>query len=177
MATTPPPAVAEALEPEKCFACGREGAGRFLVDTRDAQMPYVGPRCYRKVIAAGEAGYQPPRGGPRLYLLRGELLEGIARVLCGADPGGLPWEMMHDPGRARYLAMAHAAVAMLGAGPGGERARAIESALSQACTWFEGLIARGDFELTDEWTTQRNVARWRALLLPTPAPATETEER
>lgn len=56
--------------PDQCFACGRklhEGMER-IVDTRDAQTVYVGPECYRKIKAAGEIGYQPPLGGPKLYL-------------------------------------------------------------------------------------------------------------
>jgi len=55
---------------EKCFACDRSlPKHRKLVDTRDAQTVYVGPECYKKIVQAGAAGYQPPLGGPRLYLL------------------------------------------------------------------------------------------------------------
>lgn len=54
----------------KCFACGRKlGASPQLVDTRDAQTVYVGRECYKLVVAAGANGYQPPRGGPRLYII------------------------------------------------------------------------------------------------------------
>lgn len=53
---------------DKCFACGRKlGRKPVLVDTRDAQLVYVGRECYKLVRAAGNAGYQPPKGGPRLY--------------------------------------------------------------------------------------------------------------
>jgi len=52
----------------KCFACGLSIGKRDpeadLVDTRDGQMVWVGSACHRRVIAAGEAGYQPPLGGP-----------------------------------------------------------------------------------------------------------------
>jgi hypothetical protein len=53
-----------------CFACGRAlGRHPKRVDTRDAQTVFVGRECYRLIAASGPAGYQPPRGGPRLYLL------------------------------------------------------------------------------------------------------------
>ena len=53
---------------EKCFACGRRlGKYPLLVDTRDAQTVYVGSECGKLIVAAGDAGYQPPTGGPRLY--------------------------------------------------------------------------------------------------------------
>lgn len=57
---------------EKCYACGRAFNGeqnRTLVTPADDQLVYVGPECHRKIKAAGVAGYQPPRGGPRLYLI------------------------------------------------------------------------------------------------------------
>ena len=56
---------------ECCFACGR-AITRFppaIVDTRDDQTVYVGPECFQKVKQAGAEGYQPPMGGPRLWLL------------------------------------------------------------------------------------------------------------
>jgi hypothetical protein len=53
---------------ERCFACGRAlGRDPTVVDTRDAQRVYVGRGCYRLVVEAGEHGYQPPKGGPRLW--------------------------------------------------------------------------------------------------------------
>lgn len=55
---------------ERCFACGRTlGKNPLRVDTRDAQTVFVGRDCGKLVLAAGEAGYQPPRGGPRLFPL------------------------------------------------------------------------------------------------------------
>ena len=53
----------------RCFACNRPLAGRkqHVVDTRDAQIVFVGAECYRLIRAAGKAGYQPPKGGPRLW--------------------------------------------------------------------------------------------------------------
>lgn len=56
------------MNTERCFACGRTlGAKPMLVDTRDGQTVYVGRECAKLVVAAGDAGYQPPKGGPRLY--------------------------------------------------------------------------------------------------------------
>lgn len=54
--------------PEKCFACGKPlFTPPILADTRDAQIVRVGPDCAQKITKAGDAGYQPPKGGPRLY--------------------------------------------------------------------------------------------------------------
>ncbi len=56
---------------EKCFACGRKtGKSPELVDTRDGQLVYIGSECFKLVQTAGEEGYQPPLGGPRLWLIR-----------------------------------------------------------------------------------------------------------
>lgn len=68
----------------KCFACGRKLAGRrgFLIDTRDDQLEFVGPECVKNVQAAGPDGYQPPAGGPRLFLPQ---LADIARYASGAS--------------------------------------------------------------------------------------------
>lgn len=57
----------------KCFACDR-ALGKFphLVDTRDQQLVYVGRECYHLICYAGDVGYQPPKGGPRLYPLPNE---------------------------------------------------------------------------------------------------------
>jgi hypothetical protein len=52
---------------DKCFACDRPLKGKHLVDTRDDQTVFVGPDCFKRVKAAGDAGWQPPKGGPRLY--------------------------------------------------------------------------------------------------------------
>lgn len=54
----------------KCFACDRRlGKNPALVDTRDGQTVFVGTECFKLIKAAGETGYQPPLGGPRLWLL------------------------------------------------------------------------------------------------------------
>lgn len=53
--------------PDRCFACNRVLKSPKEVWTSDPQMQWIGPECYRKVVAAGEQGYQPPTGGPRLF--------------------------------------------------------------------------------------------------------------
>lgn len=59
-----------------CFACGRQIKNRhYIVDTRDSQTSFVGPECFKLIVAAGNDGYQPPRGGPRLYRISQQLLE------------------------------------------------------------------------------------------------------
>lgn len=61
---------------ERCFACGaRIGkSGCARAHTADGQNVYVGSSCWQKILSAstdvrgGEhAGYQPPKGGPRLW--------------------------------------------------------------------------------------------------------------
>jgi len=56
-------------EPEKCFACGKpiRKAEPYMVQTIDGQKPFVGPECAKKVVDFGDFGYDPPKGGPRLY--------------------------------------------------------------------------------------------------------------
>ena len=51
-----------------CFACGRKlGRNPTLADTRDGQTAFVGSECWKLIKKAGEAGYQPLRGGPKLW--------------------------------------------------------------------------------------------------------------
>ena len=53
-----------------CFACGKKtGTNPNIADTRDDQIVFVGMECYRRIVAAGDAGYQPERGGPRLWTI------------------------------------------------------------------------------------------------------------
>jgi len=56
---------------ERCFACGRKLGNRpaAMADTRDAQTVFVGSECFRLITTAGDAGYQPPKGGPRLWIM------------------------------------------------------------------------------------------------------------
>lgn len=55
---------------ERCFACGLafRGGIKTMVETSDLQRVYVGKTCFEYIKAAGGIGYQPPKGGPRLYL-------------------------------------------------------------------------------------------------------------
>ncbi len=54
-----------------CFACGRRlGRNPKLVTCIDEQDVFVGTECGKLVEQSKEAGYQPPKGGPRLYDLR-----------------------------------------------------------------------------------------------------------
>ena len=60
----------QSVNMNKCFACGRRlGDNPRRVDTRDAQTVFVGRECFKLVVAAGRDGYQPPLGGPRLWLM------------------------------------------------------------------------------------------------------------
>lgn len=55
----------------KCFACDKPtGPAPQLVTCMDDQTVHVGSDCYRRIKSAGAMGYQPPKGGPRLYLLQ-----------------------------------------------------------------------------------------------------------
>jgi hypothetical protein len=55
---------------ERCFACGKplHGDGE-RVACIDDQEPMVGSDCFKKIRKSGAEGYQPKRGGPRLYTL------------------------------------------------------------------------------------------------------------
>jgi hypothetical protein len=61
------------MDEDQCFACGARLARPEFVFTADRMSDgrhyevYVGPECFKHVIAGGESGYQPPRGGPRLF--------------------------------------------------------------------------------------------------------------
>ena len=59
---------------ERCFACDRiiRSKNPMRADTRDAQVVFVGSDCHRKIMEAGDGGYQPPKGGPRLFPLPSE---------------------------------------------------------------------------------------------------------
>jgi hypothetical protein len=61
---------AENARRECCFACGRVlGKKPAMVDTLEDQTVFVGSECFKYIKAAGNAGWRPPLGGPRLYLL------------------------------------------------------------------------------------------------------------
>ena len=52
----------------KCFACDkRVGKNPHVAVTSDGQRVYVGSECFKKLDGYG---YQPPLGGPKLYMGR-----------------------------------------------------------------------------------------------------------
>lgn len=53
----------------KCYACDRRiGTGTVVYTSDDGQQQQlVGSECYVHVKDAGAAGWQPPKGGPRLF--------------------------------------------------------------------------------------------------------------
>ena len=60
---------------DKCFACGRRFRGNSWgyvahpeAITLDGQRVLVGHDCAKKIGAAEYVGYQPPLGGPRLWI-------------------------------------------------------------------------------------------------------------
>lgn len=59
------------MERERCYACDRllstKRPLRLVNVAREEQNVEVGPECYRHVRAAGADGWQPLKGGPRLY--------------------------------------------------------------------------------------------------------------
>lgn len=54
-----------------CFCCGRKkDKAMNLVDTRDGQTVFVGSTCFKKIKAAGEAGYPIKGLTLRLYEIK-----------------------------------------------------------------------------------------------------------
>lgn len=51
-----------------CFACNKPLKEARHAQTSDDQNVYVGRECSRRISAMGIHGYQPPLGGPRLYM-------------------------------------------------------------------------------------------------------------
>ncbi len=52
----------------RCYACDKLGAS-YLVACIDDQTVFVGADCFRKIKKAGAIGYQPQKGGPRLFTI------------------------------------------------------------------------------------------------------------
>ena len=58
------------MAPDKCFACDRKlGRNPAKVTTLDGQTVFVGRECFKHISDCGYPGWQPPLGGPRLYLI------------------------------------------------------------------------------------------------------------
>ena len=54
---------------ERCFACDTGLIGRpCVLVTRDGQTVHVGKGCFSQARAAGSKGWQPRKGGPRLFV-------------------------------------------------------------------------------------------------------------
>lgn len=55
----------------RCFACDKfmRSYQNDVVITSDGQTVYAGPDCFKLIKKAKEHGYQPPKGGPKLYLI------------------------------------------------------------------------------------------------------------
>lgn len=54
----------------RCFACGEKlGKNPAIADTHEDQIASVGRECYKQIVAAGDEGWQPPKGGPRLWVM------------------------------------------------------------------------------------------------------------
>jgi hypothetical protein len=77
----------------RCYACDKH-LGRSRpneVYTSDGQMQWVGSICYTVIKKAGLSGYQPPKGGPRLFIDKpcpncGALYPNdVHSALCGLD--------------------------------------------------------------------------------------------
>ena len=61
------------IGPYNCYACGKRTKGTrsytltaVLVDDDGRRVP-VGPDCQRRIKAADVHGFEPPKGGPRLF--------------------------------------------------------------------------------------------------------------
>lgn len=55
---------------ERCFACDTGLIGKpCKLITRDGQTVHVGKGCFSQAKAAGIEGWQPRKGGPRLFLI------------------------------------------------------------------------------------------------------------
>lgn len=60
----------------------------MIVDTRDGQTVFVGSECFKLIKKAGESGYQPPKGGPRLWCIPKGLTQQQIDSLYKTSVGG-----------------------------------------------------------------------------------------
>lgn len=68
---------------EPCFACDRPMSSKYLVTCRDEQTVFVGSECFKKIRAADIHGWQPPKGGPRLFTVANKPV--LLNDCCGTD--------------------------------------------------------------------------------------------
>lgn len=58
------------MQKEKCFACDKPlGAIPHMAETSDGQKVYVGIGCWKEMHGY-TLGWQPPKGGPRLFPIK-----------------------------------------------------------------------------------------------------------
>ena len=73
--------------PYTCYACGkmtrsaREFPLQAVLEDDDGNTVWVGPDCHKKTRA--EDGYQPPRGGPRLFFNQAQRKAWLAKSKNG----------------------------------------------------------------------------------------------
>jgi hypothetical protein len=69
------------IGPYTCYACGKrtKGTRDFMLtvclEDDDGRRVPVGPDCYRRVRGQGHFGFQPTKGGPRLFIDEAARLE------------------------------------------------------------------------------------------------------
>ena len=80
---------------DKCFACDRKlGRNPAVADTHEDQWVFVGSECFKRILASGTEGWQPPKGGPRLWMVTRE--RAAYHHARGADPSGrMQWIAEH----------------------------------------------------------------------------------
>jgi hypothetical protein len=55
---------------EPCFACDCPMNSKYLVRCIDEQTVFIGSECFKRVRTAGADGWQPSKGGPRLFTIQ-----------------------------------------------------------------------------------------------------------
>lgn len=67
----------------RCFACNKALAHSSVHKVQVAgelTIVFVGPDCFERINRAGDEGYQPPLGGPRLHIPSEEALQWDAEI-------------------------------------------------------------------------------------------------
>ena len=67
------------MKETKCYACFKKVSNPKIVDTHEDQFVHVGSNCFNTIRIAGSQGYQPTKGGPRLFLMTSERWEYFKR--------------------------------------------------------------------------------------------------
>jgi hypothetical protein len=56
-----------------CFACDRPIIGKVkhkAITSDGAQIVPIGSECFKEIVQGGILGWQPPKGGPRLFIVQ-----------------------------------------------------------------------------------------------------------